>query len=127
MGMVLYWLWEAMLISYFSLANMILEFNNLEELLLKSKSKVNYNKFRLSSIAIVILDLICLVTCLLHVICFLQLVLPKGYIAEDFFRYSNDPTIQKVWKKRVKPYMDDKDYPTVSFKVIYTQHTSILG
>ena len=46
MGMVLYWLWEAMLISYFSSANIILEFNNLEELLSKSKTKVNENSNR---------------------------------------------------------------------------------
>ena len=45
MGMVLYWLWEAMLISYFSSANIILEFNNLEELLTKSKTKVNENSY----------------------------------------------------------------------------------
>ena len=40
MGMVLYWLWEAMLISYFSAAKLTLPFNNLEELLIQSDSKV---------------------------------------------------------------------------------------
>ena len=45
MGMMLYWLWEAMLISYFSSANIILEFNNLEELLTKSKTKVNEGSY----------------------------------------------------------------------------------
>ena len=47
MGMVLYWLWEAMLISYFSAAKLTLPFNNLEELLLQSDSQVlqALNKF----------------------------------------------------------------------------------
>ena len=41
----------------------------------------------------------------------------KRDIAEDFFRYSTDPTIQKVWKKRIEPFMEDKDYPTVNVKL----------
>ena len=47
---------------------------------------------------------------------YFQIVLPKGYIAEDFFRYSADPTVQKVWRKRIEPYMDDENYPTVCFE-----------
>ena len=40
-GMLIYWLWEAMLISYFSLPNIALPFNSMEELVTKSNLKVN--------------------------------------------------------------------------------------
>ena len=55
-------------------------------------------------------------TCIISKVHYLQIVLPKGYIAEDFFRYSADPTVQKVWKKRIEPYMEDENYPTVCFE-----------
>ena len=29
-----------------------------------------------------------------------------GTSSEDFFRYSNDPVMQKAWKERIEPYMD---------------------
>ena len=40
-GMLIYWLWEAMLISYFSLPNIALPFNSMEELVTKSNLKAN--------------------------------------------------------------------------------------
>ena len=42
-----------------------------------------------------------------------QLLLPKGFIHEDFFRHSTDPIVQKLWKERIEPYMDQPNYPTV--------------
>ena len=42
-GMLLYWLWEAQLISYFSFPSKQLPFNNLEEFLTKSDKKVFCN------------------------------------------------------------------------------------
>ena len=42
-GMLLYWLWEAQLISYFSFPSKGLPFNNLEEFLAKSDKKVSEN------------------------------------------------------------------------------------
>ena len=39
-AMLLYWLWEAQLISYFSFPSKRLPFNNLEEFLTKSDKKV---------------------------------------------------------------------------------------
>ena len=39
-GILLYWLWEAQLISYFSFPVKSLPFNNLEEFLAKSDDKV---------------------------------------------------------------------------------------
>ena len=41
-SMMLYYLWEAMLISYFSTPKIDLPFNSLEELLTKSDRKVGY-------------------------------------------------------------------------------------
>lgn len=40
-------------------------------------------------------------------------MIPKGYIYEDYFRYSEDPIIQKIWTERIEPYIDDPNYPTV--------------
>ena len=45
-GMLLYWLWEAQLISYFSFPSKRLPFNNLEEFLTKSDKKVTLNHFK---------------------------------------------------------------------------------
>ena len=42
-SMLIYYLWEAMLISYFSTPKTVLPFNSLEELLTKSDRKVRYN------------------------------------------------------------------------------------
>jgi hypothetical protein len=39
-AMLMYWLWEAMLISYFSFPHIVLPFNSMEELVTKSKFKV---------------------------------------------------------------------------------------
>ena len=36
----------------------------------------------------------------------LQLIVTKGTFMEDYFRDSNEPTRQKVWKERIKPYID---------------------
>ena len=40
-GMILYWLWEAMLISYFSFPTKLLPFNTLEEFVANTDNKVN--------------------------------------------------------------------------------------
>ena len=42
-GMLLYWLWEAELISYFAFPSKRLPFNNLEEFLANSDKKVSEN------------------------------------------------------------------------------------
>ena len=97
MGMVLYWLWEAMLISYFSAANIILEFNNLEELLTKSKSKVNFKKFRFSNkvkskyhnLFILMLDIRYFITSLFLVICFFAACSSKGIYCRRLFPLFN--------------------------------------
>ena len=39
-GMILYWLWEAMLITYFSFPTMVLPFNNIKEFVEKTDLKV---------------------------------------------------------------------------------------
>ena len=39
-GMIIYWLWEAMLISYFSHPHIVLPFNSMEELVTGTKFKV---------------------------------------------------------------------------------------
>ena len=41
-GMILYWLWEAMLISYFAFPSKALPFYNLDEFLTKSDQKVSF-------------------------------------------------------------------------------------
>ena len=41
-GIILYWLWEAQLISYFSFPSKKLPFNNLAEFLEKSDNKVSF-------------------------------------------------------------------------------------
>ena len=40
-------------------------------------------------------------------------MIPKGGIVEEYFRYSENPVIQEIWAKRIKPYMSDPHYPTV--------------
>ena len=44
-GMLIYWLWEAMLISYFSLPFIQLPFNSMDEFVTKSNFKVNPHMF----------------------------------------------------------------------------------
>ena len=41
-GMILYWLWEAMLISYFAFPSKALPFYSLDEFLTKSDQKVSF-------------------------------------------------------------------------------------
>ena len=96
MGMVLYWLWEAMLISYFSAANIILEFNNLEELLTKSKSKVNFKKLdflikrnQSYHFFILMLDIRYFITSLFLVICFFAACSSKGIYCRRLFPIFN--------------------------------------
>ena len=43
-GIILYWLWEAQLISYFSFPSKKLPFNNLAEFLEKSDNKVSFEE-----------------------------------------------------------------------------------
>ena len=45
-GMILYWYWEAMLITYFSVPTTVLPFNSLEEFLTKSDKKVLVKHFQ---------------------------------------------------------------------------------
>ena len=49
-GMWLFWLWRAVLISYFAEPNIILPFHNFEDLLYRSDKKVGkYNKIKMIS------------------------------------------------------------------------------
>ena len=50
-------------------------------------------------------------------------MLVKGTVYEDIFRYSDDPTIQKIFNERMLPYMDGTNYPTV---IGYLLHFFIL-
>ena len=47
---------------------------------------------------------------------FLQLMLVKGTVYEDIFRLSDDPIMKQIFNERMLPYMDEPDYPTVSFE-----------
>ena len=38
---------------------------------------------------------------------YFQLVVLKGSMYEDFFRYSNEPVIKKAWNQHVLPYIND--------------------
>ena len=42
-----------------------------------------------------------------------KLMVVKGTAYEFYFRNSDDPTIQRIWTDRMKPYIDSPNYPTV--------------
>ena len=43
-------------------------------------------------------------------------MLVKGTVYEDIFRLSDDPIMKRIFNERMLPYMDEADYPTVSFE-----------
>ena len=71
---LIFYLWEAMLVTYLSSRKTIMPFNTMEEMYLKTN-------FRLA------------------------LIPNSAY--EDTFKYSSDPMIQKIYKERIKPHLQE--------------------
>ena len=109
-SMLLYFLWEAMLISYFSTPLKFQSFNSLEEFLSKTDKKV--------SIRIIIFTIFNHMynAQILHFLMIpyfvLQLYVVKGTAYEYTFRNADETTKQRIWNERMEPYMNDM--PTVS-------------
>ena len=50
-------------------------------------------------------------------------MLVKGTAYEDIFHHSDDPILQRIWNERMKPYMEEPNYPTVLIHSLYIQAT----
>ena len=109
MSMLFYYLWEAMLISYFSTPFKFQPFNSLEEFLLKTDKKVSI----LSLVPTLCCHIIRLSEQILICPFILKLYVVKGTAYEYTFRNADDATRQKIWNERMEPYMNDPNYPTV--------------
>ena len=44
---------------------------------------------------------------------------------EDLFRYSKDPIMQRVWKERIEPYIDEPIYTVTKIDNVATSYISI--
>ena len=73
-GILIYYLWEAMLVSYLSTKVVVLPFNNIRELL-------DNTNFRIG--------------------------VTPGTSHVDYFKYSTNPILQKAFKERIEPYLDE--------------------
>ena len=126
-GMIIYWLWEANLISSFAIPAKTLPYNNMEEFLKQSNHKVTYYNtvllLKFSTPYLITMVNFTLVYPHIKYFVILQLIVKKGTRHEDFFRYSKDPVIQQVWKERVLPYIETD--PIYKVKSTF-EHLNIL-
>ena len=118
-GMLLWWMWEAMMISYFAIPSKVLPFNTLEEFLTKSNKKVKFfidfqsisnnimSRFNKDYINFPFKKNLSF-----------QLIVMKGSFTESVFRHSKDPIKQQIWKERIEPYIDEPIYSKVSIETV---------